>query len=73
VRHIGLGSDFDGTDEFPTGLEGVDAYPELLAELARRGWSAADLAAVAGGNILRVLRETDDAFAGGRAATGLLV
>jgi membrane dipeptidase len=72
VRHIGLGSDFDGTDEFPAGLEGVDGYPDLLAELARRGWSAADLAAVAGGNILRVLRETDDAFAGQRPAPELL-
>jgi membrane dipeptidase len=72
VRHIGLGGDFDGTDEFPTGLEGVDGYPDLLAELARRGWSAADLAAVAGGNILRVLRETDAAFAGDRPEPELL-
>jgi membrane dipeptidase len=73
VRHIGLGGDFDGTDAFPTGLDGVDGYPELLAELARRGWSAADLAALAGGNILRVLRETDDAFAGARSEPELLL
>jgi len=73
VRHIGLGSDFDGTDEFPQGLDGVDGYPELLAELARRGWGAGDLAAVAGGNILRVLRETDAAFAGDRPPTALLL
>lgn len=64
MRHIGLGSDFDGTDEFPRGLEGVDGFPALLAELAGRGWSAADLAALAGANVLRVLRETDVAFAG---------
>lgn len=64
INHVGLGSDFDGTDEFPRGLEGVDGYPALLAELAERGWSAPDLAAIAGGNILRVLRETDAAFAG---------
>jgi membrane dipeptidase len=64
VRHIGLGGDFDGTDEFPQGLSGVDGYPDLLAELARRGWSAADLAGLAGGNVLRVLRATDGAFAG---------
>jgi membrane dipeptidase len=41
------------------GLEGVDKYPALLAELARRGWSDEDLAKVAGGNLLRVLREAE--------------
>ncbi|WP_241994584.1 membrane dipeptidase [Cryobacterium sp. TMT2-10] len=71
IRHIGLGGDYDGTDEFPVGLEGVDGYPALLAELARRGWPAADLAALAGANVLRVLRETDAAFAAaGDAASG---
>ncbi|MFC5928529.1 membrane dipeptidase [Cryobacterium melibiosiphilum] len=63
LRHIGLGGDFDGTDEFPLGIEGVDGYPALLTELAERGWSAADLAALAGGNVLRVLRATDARFA----------
>jgi membrane dipeptidase len=64
IRHIGLGGDFDGTEEFPDQLEGVDGYPALLTELASRGWSAADLAALAGANVLRVLRATDAAFAG---------
>jgi membrane dipeptidase len=64
IRHVGLGGDFDGTDDFPEQLEGVDGYPALLAELALRGWSAADLAALAGANVLRVLRATDGAFAG---------
>lgn len=64
IRHIGLGGDFDGTDEFPDQLEGVDGYPALLRCLAGRGWSAADLAALAGANVLRVLRATDTAFAG---------
>ena len=64
IRHIGLGGDFDGTDEFPEQLEGVDGYPALLLELAGRGWSAAELAALAGANVLRVLRATDSAFAG---------
>ena len=74
VAHIGLGGDFDGTDEFPAGLEGVDGYPALLGELARRGWPAADLAALAGANVLRVLRETDAAFAAaGHAASGASV
>jgi membrane dipeptidase len=62
LAHIGLGGDFDGTEEFPSGIEGVDGYPRLLRELASRGWSAEDLAALAGGNILRVLEETDGAF-----------
>ncbi|RFA22792.1 dipeptidase [Subtercola boreus] len=67
VAHIGLGGDFDGTDEFPAGLEGVDGYPVLFEELARRGWSAPDLAALAGGNVLRVLRATDAAYLGSSA------
>jgi membrane dipeptidase len=54
VDHVGLGSDFDGIPEAPTGLEGVDKFPALLQELARRGWSDAELAKVAGGNLLRV-------------------
>ncbi|USI73252.1 dipeptidase [Sphingomonas morindae] len=53
---VGIGSDFDGIEEVPDGLRDVSAYPALFAELARRGWSDADLRALAGGNILRVLR-----------------
>ncbi|HEY2395519.1 MAG TPA: dipeptidase [Rudaea sp.] len=56
VDCIGIGSDFDGIPNTPVGLEGVDKYPALLQELAGRGWNDADLAKVAGGNILRVLR-----------------
>jgi membrane dipeptidase len=56
VDHVGLGSDFDGVgNSLPEGLTGVDTYPALLAELLRRGWSDADAAKVAGGNVLRVL------------------
>lgn len=55
IDYVGLGSDFDGIPETPVGLEGVDKYPALLAELARRGWSDAELAKVAGANLLRVL------------------
>jgi membrane dipeptidase len=62
LDHIGLGGDFDGTPEFPEGLEDTGDYPNLLTELARRGWTAAELAQLAGGNIIRVLRATDDAF-----------
>lgn len=64
IGHVGLGSDFEGVDnELPPGLSGVDGYPNLLAELARRGWSDADLAGLAGGNILRVLAAAEQAAA----------
>jgi membrane dipeptidase len=63
VDHVGLGSDFDGIPETPVGLEGVDKYPALLLELAHRGWSDADLAKVAGANVLRVLRAVEEVSA----------
>jgi len=59
VDCVGLGSDFDGIPDTPQGLEGVDKFPALLAELARRGWTDEDLAKLAGGNILRVLRDAE--------------
>jgi membrane dipeptidase len=60
VDHIGLGGDFDGvSNALPEGLGGVDAYPTLMAELMRRGWSDADVAKVAGGNILRAMAEAE--------------
>ena len=63
VDHVGLGSDFDGISETPSGLDGVDKYPALLAELAHRGWSDADLAKLAGGNLLRVMAEAEQVSA----------
>jgi membrane dipeptidase len=58
VDHVGIGSDFDGVGvDLPAGLSDVSTYPDLLAELMRRGWSDADVAKLAGGNILRVLDE----------------
>jgi len=56
VDHVGIGSDFDGTDnQLPVGLEDVSTFPALLAELSRRGWSEEDLRKVAGENTLRVM------------------
>ena len=60
-RHVGLGGDFDGTDQLPEGLSNVSGYPALFAELLRRGWTEADCALLASGNILRVLREAEQA------------
>ena len=56
---VGIGSDFDGITEVPVGLEDVSKFPDLIAELLRRGWTAADVKKVAGLNILRVMREAD--------------
>ncbi len=67
VDHVGIGSDYDGVGEMPQGLEGVDRYPALLAELMRRGWTDADVAKVAGGNILRALATTEQVAAKLRA------
>ena len=59
VDHIGIGSDFDGIDAGPDGLEDVSKFPALFAELIRRGWSDADLKKLAGENVLRVLRQAE--------------
>ena len=59
VDHVGIGSDFDGIDYVPVGLEDVSKFPDLFAELIRRGWSDADLKKLAGQNLLRVLRQAE--------------
>jgi membrane dipeptidase len=59
IDHVGIGSDFDGIDEVPVGLEDVSTFPALFAELSRRGWSEVDLAKLAGENVLRVMREAE--------------
>ena len=61
LGHVGLGGDFDGTPDVTVGLEDVSTYPALFAELLTRGWSEADCAALAGGNLLRVLRAAESA------------
>jgi membrane dipeptidase len=57
--HVGIGADLDGIPYTPTGLEGVQTYPVLFAELIRRGWSDANLAKLAGGNLLRAMRRAE--------------
>lgn len=59
VEHAGLGGDFDGTSEVTVGLEDVSQYPALFGELIQRGWTEADCEALAGGNILRVMRAAE--------------
>jgi membrane dipeptidase len=63
VDHVGLGSDFDGIPETVSGLSSVDQFPALLLELMHRGWTDADIAKVAGGNVLRVMAEAEQVSA----------
>jgi membrane dipeptidase len=57
--HIGIGSDLDGIDTTPIGLEDVSTFPALIAELLRRGWSPDDAKKVIGLNVLRVMRQNE--------------
>ncbi|HXC75327.1 MAG TPA: dipeptidase [Sphingomicrobium sp.] len=57
--HVGIGGDMDGIDATPADLKGVQDYPNLFAEVIRRGWSDENLAKLAGGNVLRVLRRAE--------------
>jgi len=61
VDHVGLGSDFDGISTVPTGLENVSKFPDLVAELLRRGWKPDDVKKLVGLNVLRVLRDAEKA------------
>lgn len=59
VDAVGLGSDFDGITTVPVGLEDVSKFPDLIAELLRRGWNEQDVRKVAGLNALRALRAAE--------------
>ncbi|UCD39323.1 MAG: dipeptidase [Fidelibacterota bacterium] len=60
IDHVGIGSDFDGIATTPEGLEDVSGFPNLLAELLKRGYAEEDLKKVAGLNLLRVYREVEN-------------
>jgi len=60
VDNVGYGSDYDGIDCAPDGMEDVSRFPLLTAELLRRGWSDADVKKVIGGNTLRVMRGAEE-------------
>lgn len=59
VDHVGLGSDFDGTEQLPEGLEDVSCYPAITVELLGRGWVEPDVRKVLGENALRALEEAE--------------
>jgi len=70
VNGVGIGGDFDGTKDLPLGLGDVSDYPRLFVALADRGWSYQDLTKLAGGNILRVMREAEAGARGLQATRG---
>jgi membrane dipeptidase len=61
--HVGIGSDFDGIEAVPAGLEDVSKFPALTAELLRRDWPDQDVRKALGLNILRVMRRAEDVAA----------
>jgi membrane dipeptidase len=68
MAHVGIGGDYDGSIIWPAGMEDVSGYPLLFAELLARGWGEDELAGVANGNILRVMRSAEGVAATIRGA-----
>src|SRR5450432_4765197 len=60
VDYVGLGSDFDGIDSAPVGLDGVEDYPKITEELLKRGYSKKDVRKILGGNFLRVFKANEN-------------
>ena len=57
IDHVGIGSDFDGVgDSLPVGMKDVSFYPNLVEKLMEQGYSAEDIEAILGGNLMRVWR-----------------
>jgi membrane dipeptidase len=59
AAHAGMGADLDGIGTTPDGLDSVATYPNLFAELVRRGYTDGQLKGIAGGNVLRVMRKAE--------------
>jgi membrane dipeptidase len=60
IDHVGFGSDFDGLgDDLPNGLKDVSGYPNIIAELLKRGYSREAIEKVCSGNVFRVWREVE--------------
>ncbi len=66
IDHVGLGSDFDGVQgSLPNGLRDVTMYPNLFAQLLKRGYTREDIEKIASGNLLRVWGEVERVARGG--------
>ena len=61
VDHVGLGSDYDGIEVVPKGLEDVSTYPLLTELLLRKGYSESDIHKIMSGNMMRVLKACEGA------------
>jgi membrane dipeptidase len=57
VDHVGIGSDWDGINKVPLGLEDVSKMPALTALLLQRGYSEKEVKKILGGNFLRVMKQ----------------
>jgi membrane dipeptidase len=57
IDYVGVGSDFDGVQATLSDLATVEDLPNLTRELLRRGYTAADVEKVLGGNVMRVMEE----------------
>ncbi len=57
IDHVGIGSDFDGVGTLPQGLKDVSGYPNLIAEMLRRGYTIENIKKICSGNIFRVWNE----------------
>lgn len=60
VDHVGMGSDFDGINSAPQGLEGVQDFPKITEELVKRGYSKREIKKILGRNVLRVFKDNQD-------------
>ena len=56
IEHVGLGSDFDGISVTPAGMDDISCFGLLFEELRARGYGEGDIARIAGGNFLEILR-----------------
>ena len=56
VDHVGLGSDFDGIESAPKGLNGVEDFPKITEALLQRGYRKKDVRKILGGNFMRIFK-----------------
>ena len=59
VDYVGMGSDFDGVNSLPAGLDGVEDFPKITEGLVKRGYSKKDITKILGGNLLRLLKANE--------------
>jgi membrane dipeptidase len=63
IDHVGIGSDFDGINAWPVGLDDVSTYPRITEELLKRGYTESNIHKILGGNALRAFRRAGEVAA----------